>query len=177
MFERSRTDSRIEPVGVPVEMETVDGTLLKGKLRVPSNHAPLDALNAPGNFIEFEPYGEEPHFIAKSTIAGIRLIGVPRSPSLHPRGGAADDFDPHFILGISTESSWDEVRQAYHRLSKTYHPDLYSTSTPPKEVAGYIEVMARRINAAYAALEVTERQQRRPRGAVSAPVFTSAPRA
>jgi hypothetical protein len=177
MFERSRVDNRIEPTGVPVEVDLIDGTLERGKLKVPANHAPLDALNAPGNFIEFEPYTGEARFIAKTTITGIRLVGVPGPPSLRPRGGASGDFDPHFVLGISTESSWEEIRQAYVRLSKTYHPDLYSTTTLPEEVATYIETMARRINAAYAAIEETGKQQRRPRGAVSAPVFTSSPRA
>jgi hypothetical protein len=32
---------------------------------------------------------------------------------------------PHIILGIPPYSDKDEVKQAYHRLAKQYHPDLY----------------------------------------------------
>ncbi len=176
MFERSRTDSRVEPVSLPVEIDMTDGSHVRGKLKVASSLTPLDALNAPGNFVEFEPYGGEPNFIAKTTISSVRLVGVPRAPSLRARGGSTDDFDPHFVLGVSTESSWDDIRQAYVRMSKSYHPDLYRSANLPIEVADYIETMARRINAAYAALEVSQRPARIARGAVSQPVFTSTPR-
>ena len=53
----------------------------------------------------------------------------------------ADDFDPHMILGISTESTWEEVRAAYVQLSKIYHPDRYSATALPVEVGDYLEAL------------------------------------
>lgn len=177
MFERNRTDSRPEPTGVPVEIELLDGSIEKGKLMLWTGHAPLDAINNAGGFVEFVPYVGEPRLLAKSTIAAIKLVGVPRPASLRPRSGLTDEFDPHAILGIAHDSSWDDVRAAYVQLSKTYHPDRYSTATLPAEVAGYLETMARRINAAYAALDATERSAKRVRADLMPAVYTSRARA
>jgi hypothetical protein len=178
MFERGRIDNRApEPTGIPVELELMDGTLAKGKLMVASSHAPLDAINNAGGFVEFVPYGAEPRLVSKSTIASIKLVGVPRAPHLKPRAGLADDFDPHAILGIQEDCTWDQIRAAYVQLSKAYHPDRYSSASLPAEVADYLETMARRINAAYAALETTERTARRYRAELTPAVFTSRPRA
>lgn len=173
MFERSRVDTRVEPASVPVELELIDGSQAKGKLMVPSNLAPLDALNSPGCFLEFVPYAGEARLIAKSTIASIRLVGVPRASPLRARG---EDFDPHSILGVSSDSEWDDIRSAYVHLSKSYHPDRYAQATLPAEVADYLDTMARRINAAYAALETAERNARRFRAEITPAVYTSRPR-
>lgn len=174
MFERGRIDNRAaEPTPVPVELELLDGSVAKGKLMVASGHAPLDAINNAGGFVEFVPYAGEPRLIAKSTIASIKLVGVPRAPALRPRTGLGDDFDPHTILGVSSDSTWDDIRAAYVQLSKAYHPDRYSSASLPAEVGEYLDAMARRVNAAYAALEATERTARRFRADLAPAVYTS----
>jgi DnaJ-domain-containing protein 1 len=179
MFERGRIDNTQRsqnPTPVPVELELLDGSEAKGKLMVPAGQAPLDAINTTGCFAEFVPYTGEPRLLAKSTIASIRLVGVPQPRSLAPRGGPAGDFDPHAVLGVTHDASWEEVRAAYVQLSKTYHPDRYSSAALPAEVGDYLETMARRINAAYAALETTERSARRYRADLRPAVYASTPR-
>jgi curved DNA-binding protein CbpA len=70
---------------------------------------------------------------------------------------------------LAAGASREEARQAYFRLAKDYHPDRYATVELPKEVRDYLAAMARRINAAHAALETPiKRQAARPE-----PVFTS----
>jgi DnaJ-domain-containing protein 1 len=172
MFERTRTDNRLEPVALPVELEMTDGTSRKGKLKISSHHQPLEALNAPGGFLEFEPYGGELAFIAKSMVAAIRPVNVPRAPQLRPRGGQSDAFDPHEVLGISSESTWEETRAAYVRLSKLYHPDLFTSTALPPEVSAYLEATVRRINAAYAALDQVAKVVKVRRGTTSEPIFS-----
>lgn len=172
MFERNKTDNRLEPVALPVEIDMTDGTTRKGKLKISSHHQPLEALNAAGGFLEFEPYGGDPSFIAKSMVAAIRPVNVPRAPQLRSRGSHSDVFDPHEVLGISSQSTWEETRAAYVRLSKIYHPDLFTSTALPPEVSAYLETTVRRINAAYAALDQTAKVVKIRRGAVSEPVFS-----
>ena len=50
--------------------------------------------------------------------------------------------DPYEVLGVSRNASEDEIKKAYRRLAKKYHPDL----NPGDENAAK---MMREINAAY----------------------------
>ena len=171
MFDRNRIDNVPEPSSVPVEIGFADGAVAKGKLLVATGKTVQDALNGPGAFVEFEPYGGERSFIGKAQLASVKLVGVPKVPNLQARV-ADHDFDPHRILGLMAGASREEVRAAYFALAKTYHPDRYATAALPEEVREYLAGMARRINAAHAALDVPERK----RAARTEPVFTSAGR-
>ena len=53
--------------------------------------------------------------------------------------------DPYKILGVSPSASDDEIKEAYRKLARKYHPDKY-TDDGLKEIAG--EKM-KEINAAY----------------------------
>ena len=96
-------------------------------------------------------------------------VGVPRGVNLQARLADADGFDPHRILGIAVGAGREEVRTAYFALAKAYHPDRYVTVELPQEVRDYLAAMARRVNAAHAALEVPEKR----RAARAEPIFTT----
>jgi hypothetical protein len=159
MFERANGGYVPEPSAVPVEAVLADGTEVKGRVLVAVGKTLPDILNGGGGFIEFEPYGGERRFVAKSQIVSIKLVGVPKAASLNG-AKAAETFDPHAILGVPENAEWEEIRAAYHRLAKLYHPDRYANAELPGEVGDYLAVMVRRVNAAYAALEVPQKVQR-----------------
>ncbi|HWB46675.1 MAG TPA: J domain-containing protein [Hyphomicrobiaceae bacterium] len=169
MFERNKIDNSPDMMGMPVEVVYADGTQVRGKLLLPQVKTMADVLNGPGAFLEFEPYGEERCFIAKGQIASIRMLGVPRVPNLNARIRDVDGFDPFAVLGVARSSPPEKVREAYFALAKLYHPDRYAMAELPPEVIEYLFAMARRINAANAALNVEQKKQ----ATRETPVFVS----
>ena len=159
MFDRNRVDNVPEQTAVPVEIAFADGTAAKGKMLVPVGRSVADALNGTGSFVEFEPYGGDKSYLAKAQLASVRLVGVPKAPNLQGRLTDADEFDPHRVLGLAPGADRAEVRAAYFALAKAYHPDRYATAELPAEVRDYLAAMARRINAAHAALEEPEKRR------------------
>lgn len=174
MFERNRIDtaSQHQQMTVPVEVTLEDGDQLRGKFIVPATRSLFDVLNTPGAFIEFEPYGGERSILSKTAVKVVRLVNAPAAVNLSARAREIDQFDPHAILGVAREMPFEEVRQAYLRLSKLYHPDRYAGLDLPAEVREYLAAMARRVNAAYGALEVPV-QQKKAAAQRPAPVYSS----
>lgn len=158
MFERIRPDNA-DHVAVPVEIHLADGTVAKGKVMAPIGRSLADILNGSGGFVEFEPYGGEVAFIAKSRLAEIRPLGVPKGVNLKAKLAANEPLNPYAVLGVAPGSSHEDVRKAYFTLAKSYHPDRYASAELPPEVLEYLFTMARRVNAAYAALDGARRAQ------------------
>jgi hypothetical protein len=174
MFERTRIDNIPEPSAIPVEATLLDGSVLKGKVLVAAGKVLSDVLNSSGPFVEFEPYGGDRRFVAKGQIASLKPVGVPKAGNLHVKGGT-DIFDPHSILGVPQTADWEEIRQSYHRLAKLYHPDRYASASLPDEVGDYLANMVRRVNAAYAALDVPQAEKTAPAPSAqrAAPIYTT----
>jgi curved DNA-binding protein CbpA len=60
------------------------------------------------------------------------------------RIAAAEQLPPHELLGVSAGAAADQVRAAYLRLVKTYHPDKADPF-----MARHNSAMIKLINAAY----------------------------
>lgn len=176
MFERNKVDNS-EHAGVPVELTTMDGEMVKGRLMIAMGRNVFELLNGPGAFLEFEPYGGDRTFVAKASIANVKLINVPRAPNLNQRLHDLDAFEPHAILGVASAAGFEDVKAAWHKLAKIYHPDRYSSADLPAEVRDYLASMARRVNAAYAALEAPLQAAKRSAASRAAPIYTSQSRA
>lgn len=179
MFERVRVDnvSGAQPQAVPAEITLDDGRVLRGRFLVPPGRGLVEFLNGNAVFVDFEAYGAERMLLAKSTLRSVKLVNVPGSSQLSNRLSEIDGFDPFAILGVKSGASVDEVKSAYHRLAKIYHPDRYSMAELPSEVREYLAAMVRRINAAFAALEAPVAAVRSSAAARAEPVYTSRPRA
>ena len=179
MFERNKIETGSVPsggtaVGVPVEITLADGGTLEGKVLLPQGRSIWDQLNGPLSFIETEPYVGERMYLAKAAIRGIKLVSVPGAGHLSGRLRELDGFDPHAVLGVKRDAAFEEIRAAYHRLAKTYHPDLYAAAGLPPEVRDYLSAVARRINVSFATLEKAHQAARdKPAFQASTPVYTS----
>ena len=65
--------------------------------------------------------------------------------------------DPYKVLGVSPDASDEEIKRAYRRLAKKYHPDL----NPGDEVAAK---KMQQVNAAYEQIKNPEKAQQGPGG-------------
>ena len=57
------------------------------------------------------------------------------------------------ILGISEGASKEDIKAAFRKLSKLYHPDIYSSKNLPPEIIKEFEEKLAKINEAYYALK------------------------
>lgn len=164
MFERSKVDSgsgqgEASSSGAAVAINLTDGSEVKGRIAVPQGRSLTEVLNGPGPFVEFEAFDGPRQYLAKHAISGVRLISPGRGQTL-ARMRDSDGFDPHAILGLPLGAPYEEMRGAYLRKAKAYHPDRYANAELPDEVRTYLEAMARRVNAAFAALETPHQETR-----------------
>jgi hypothetical protein len=171
MFERSKADM-VDTSGVSVVLTLTDGTELKGRLAIPAGRSMGDILNGTVQFIEFEEYAGARTFLGKHAIGQIRLVSPPRGQGL-PRMRDNDGFDPYAILGLPLGARFEDVRASYLAKAKSYHPDRYANAELPDEVKRYLEDMARRVNAAFSALEEPHQQARQNPVQRLAPVYSS----
>lgn len=57
------------------------------------------------------------------------------------------------VLGVSEDASWAEIKKAYRKLVKEYHPDKLSAGSVPPEYIEFANQKIRDINEAYEYLE------------------------
>jgi hypothetical protein len=176
MFERVKVDNTQELGTVAVEVTLDDGRQLTGRFAIPRSRSLFEVLNGPQCFIDFEPYGGERQYLAKAMLRTLKLLNPPQQAGLGGRLKDLDGFDPYRVLGVSEQATFDDVRHAFHTLSKAYHPDRYATAELPGEVRDYLSAMSRRINAAYAALEAPELAKRNATAGRTEPVYSRAAR-
>ncbi len=176
MFERNKIDNSAQLTAVPAEITLTDGSLVRGRFIVNSGRSVYDVLNGDTQFLDFETYGGARSLVAKATIATIRIVAVPSANGLKARVRDGDIFDPYHVLGVRSDDPFEAIRAAYVTLSKTYHPDRFAGVSLPAEVSEYLAAMARRINAAYAALEAPNVAVRRVETERAKPIYTSGQR-
>jgi DnaJ domain len=175
MFERNKVDNSTQSsyqTAVPAEITLTDGEVLTGHFLISAARALTDVLNGESAFIEFEPFNSPKRFIAKHVLREVKLMDIGTGAVLDNRRALVGEFDPHTALGLKRDADWEEVREAYLRLTRTYHPDRFASVELPAEVREYLAQMARRVNAAYKALEaprlVVKKADLR-----AAPIYTS----
>lgn len=156
MFERNRVDNRTT-LAISVEISLDDGSVITGRAALPSHRGVHQLLDGDDAFLFVAPFDGEPIFVPKASVKSVRMIMPVRPQPLNIPVVDATAFDPYKILGVAPTAPWDEVRAAYHRLSKMYHPDLYAAVTLPKEVAAYLDGMTKSINAAFRAAKSPRR--------------------
>ena len=110
-------------------------------------------LEGDEGFVYVESFDGDGHFVPKADIRGLKVINTGRANATALITPDARNFEPYRVLGLAKGASFEEIRDAYHRLSKLYHPDRTAGVDLPREVKTYLEAMAKSVNAAFHALK------------------------
>lgn len=156
MFERNRVDNKTA-MSVAVEITLSGGEMLAGRAALPAGKAVHQLLDPADPFLFVEGYDGESAFVPKSDVKGLKVLSPVRLNALSLAVPDATSFDPHRVLGVGREAAWEEIRAAYHRATKLYHPDRYAGVELPPEVSAYLEGMAKAVNIAFRALRSSGR--------------------
>lgn len=163
MFERNRVDNRAETV-LAVEIGLSDGTKIAGRASIGAGKPIQKLLEGDDAFIYVETFEGDGLFVPKPDIRGLKVINTGRAASALLPMPDARSFEPYRVLGLEPGASFEQIRDAYHRLSKTYHPDRFASVSLPREMAAYLEAVLKNVNAAFRALKHVEKK--------SAPVYS-----
>ena len=127
---------------VPVEITLTSGKLLLAKVFLPVQGRISDLLNDDRNFIPVDCDGEC-LALAKTSILQVRM------PSAHAQQRKGSPFA---ILGLPEGASIEEIKRAYHELSRANHPDRIRGAGLAQDIVEFANQNMIRINAAYAQL-------------------------
>ena len=134
-----------------VFLTLADGSVVTASIRLPLSNRLGDALNNGDAFLDaLTPTGQQ-QYISKASIRSVRSANVPKADQLDAEGRAPGTpaFDPYAVLKVPREASREEIRHAYHRMAKLYHPDRIASFDLPDEVMDYVRAMLVRINLAF----------------------------
>ena len=136
---------------ISVFLTLADNQVVTVSIRLPLSRRLADALNNDDVFLDaITPSGQQ-QFIAKSTIKLVRPANVPRADQLDIEGRAPGTpaFDPYAILKVAKDANPEDIKSAYHRMARLYHPDRIASYELPDEVKDYVRTMLVRINLAF----------------------------
>jgi hypothetical protein len=130
-----------------------DGSILKGRIHVSVTKTLADELNGPSSFLEFHAVNGDKTLLSKIRIATVTSFEAPKADQLVQSLRQVESFNAYEILQIERGAGPEEIKSAYHRLAKTYHPDRFAALELPPEMADYVAAVARRLNLAYGMLQ------------------------
>jgi DnaJ-domain-containing protein 1 len=152
MFDRQRTSSNTEMGRVMAVIELVDGRAITGQVRLPLSGRLAEAMNNSDQFLDVVTGDGKQQFIAKHRIHTASPVEVPKADQLQKRADLTV-FDPYAVLGVPRGTTGEELKQAYYRMARAYHPDRFASLDLPKEMRDYAAAMLVRVNLAFEQLQ------------------------
>jgi DnaJ-domain-containing protein 1 len=147
-----RKDYQRQKKALKVLLETADGKAIEAELMVFHAESLAEVMNGRMEFLELrDAYGKS-SLVAKSFIRRI----FPKADD-EPEGKESAEFaklrihahDPYLVLDVASGASDEDVRLAYHKLARAYHPDKLAALDLPPAIRDYGEEILKKINAAY----------------------------
>lgn len=134
-----------------VAVTHASGKVENYSVKLPLSGKISDALNGADRFVDAVTPDGDQLFLSKEDIRRVALVDVPKVSQLNFYRRASDKaaFDPYQVLKVPRGASHDEIKHAYHRMVRLYHPDRIGNFELPDEMHEYARVMLVRINLAY----------------------------
>ncbi len=138
-----------------VMLTLTDGSAITVSMKLPLSNKLSDTLNTTEMFLDILTIQGEQQYIAKTAIRSVRAMDMPKTNQidLETRQAGQGQFEPYAILQIDRNASQEEIRKAYHRMARLYHPDRISSFDLPEEMMEYARAMLVRINLAFEQLK------------------------
>src|SRR5262245_47022858 len=140
--------TEVEKGRIAVTLTLASGVSFNGHVFVKVGAQLRDLLNGPERFLEFEKRDLSLVYLAKDSVVMIVPMTVPKNDQLQRRARDIHSFDPYSALGIDRNAGPGEIRAAYWRRARDYHPDKLAGIGAPKEVMEYMNAMFARVHAA-----------------------------
>lgn len=140
---------------MPVLMTLTDGTEMSVALRLTLSNKLMDALSTSDLFLDILTEDGEQQFISKSAIRFIRGTEGARQTQQEaaPRPINPGPLDPYSVLKLQRNASPDDVKKAYHKMVRLYHPDRIASFDLPEDMKEYARDMLVRVNLAFEELK------------------------
>ncbi len=151
MFDSSE---KITKQKITVEVELEDGKCLVGYMFLKPQGRLTDMMNDDRIFLPFETTDGKFCVLKKSACL-----------SVAPIASEADAYvgnNPFQILGVSDNSTLDEIKQRYHALCAENHPDRLSSMGLPKEFIELATTKMSRINDAWTRVQKQFEERDKP---------------
>lgn len=148
----SRDKEYQDNVTITVLISLTDRTTMTGNIQRPRTRTLVEYMNNSTLFMEVERKDGSHVTLAKASIRTIEPYEAPRANQLSQEMQKFESFEPHEVLGVPKGAPRETIREAYLKLQRMYHPDRYTGTELPGEVADYINAIARRVNIAYSIL-------------------------
>ncbi|MCP4933692.1 MAG: J domain-containing protein [bacterium] len=150
MFNRpTSATSKTEKTFIPVVVTLVDGESLKGAIAIPKNSRLGDLLNGSDRYVLFKTNTGEPIYLSQTSIAAVQSNEKPSACQLDVSLKNLEEINPYLILKVKPGTNKADLRNAYHKLVKNYHPDQFANIKLPPEVKSYLDAVITRLNAAF----------------------------
>ncbi len=118
-----------------VFLETADGEGQNASFFMHAGDKLSTLLNGANLFIEMENEAGENVLVSKSFIWRVTADENAQKTKRESAGGEKwrhHSQDPYILLGITSEATDEQVREAYHAMARAYHPDkLLGLDLPP----------------------------------------------
>lgn len=134
---------------IAVSITLVTGAVLNGHILAGMSGKLRDTVNGPTDFLEFEGRTGNVMFIAKSALQSVSAIDTPRTDQMSRQISGDASLDPYAALGVTATAAPEEIKAAYWKKARAYHPDKLAGQDMPPEVADYMKAMFITITRAY----------------------------